>query len=378
MVSIGLGRGYNKLANGIFRVKLRGIYTTALTKILLDNGFKIVQPSEVTRIRFNLPATREDDCQPDVEIFDRLDKQGVNIVGRADAANKVASILLDLLYDVVIRRQMQVLSAVQSTNSNNDESLYEAIIEVISASPDIRIRIDAEFPAISKKKLDEIRASIVPTISGHHYYKACGGKIAGMLEMAEKLIEKGYSLKEVENLLIECALREYPRENSKIGIEHVKINGKTFNLGEAQVVEFDEEERQMRLVRIFSSQGVYDGLSVSKEPGDFAVTTLKIGEWFLKTSYFSRDGEYKGTYVNISTPIELYPTKIRYVDLEADICMWPDGRSQKIDFEKLDKFVKMGCISEKLKMVVYGVAEKIMDILSVDSEREAKDYMPRS
>jgi len=366
------------LANGIFRVKLRGIYTTALTKILLDNGFKIVQPSEVTRIRFNLPATREDDCQPDVEIFDRLDKQGVNIVGRADAANKVASILLDLLYDVVIRRQMQVLSAVQSTNSNNDESLYEAIIEVISASPDIRIRIDAEFPAISKKKLDEIRASIVPTISGHHYYKACGGKIAGMLEMAEKLIEKGYSLKEVENLLIECALREYPRENSKIGIEHVKINGKTFNLGEAQVVEFDEEERQMRLVRIFSSQGVYDGLSVSKEPGDFAVTTLKIGEWFLKTSYFSRDGEYKGTYVNISTPIELYPTKIRYVDLEADICMWPDGRSQKIDFEKLDKFVKMGCISEKLKMVVYGVAEKIMDILSVDSEREAKDYMPRS
>lgn len=359
------------MANGVFRVKVRGIYTTALTKILLDNGFKIVKPSEVTRIRFNLPVTREDNFQPDVEIFDRFDKQGVNIVGRADAANKVASILLDLLDDVIIRRQIQVSLAVHSNNSSNNinESLYEAIMEAISASPDMRIHMDVEFPALSKKKLDEIRGSIAPTLSGHHYYKACGGKVAGMLEMAEKLIERGYSLKEVEKLLMECALREYPRENSKIGIEHVKINGKIFNLGEARVVKFDEEERQMRLVRVFSSQGVYDGLGVPKEPGDFAVTTLKIGGCSLRTSYFSRGGEYKGTYVNISTPIELYPAKIRYVDLEADICMWPDGRIQKIDFEKLDKFVKMGCISEKLRIMVYEMAEKIIDLLSVDLER---------
>ncbi|MEM1586557.1 MAG: DUF402 domain-containing protein [Candidatus Bathyarchaeia archaeon] len=369
------------MASEIFRAKVRGVYTTALTKILLDNNFKIIQPSEVIRMRFNLPVTLESDRQPDIEIFDRFDKQGVNIVGRADAANKVASILLDLLDDVIIRRQIQVFT-VQSANGDSvqsrlNQNLYEAIIEAMSASPDMKIRIDVEFPALSKKKLDEIRGSVVPTLSGHHYYKACGGKIAGMLEMAEKLIEGGYSLREVERLFEECVSREYPHGDLKINIEHVKIDGKTFNLGEARVAEFDEEGRQMRLIRVFSSQGTYDGLNVLKETGDYAVTTFKIGDWFLKTSYFSKNGEYKGTYVNISTPIELYPTKIRYVDVEADICMWPDGRIKKIDFEKLDEFVRMGYISEKLRKIVHEKAEKIIDTLSVNLEIETKNYLSR-
>jgi len=367
------------LSSVMFRAKVRGIYSTALTKILLDNGFRIVQPSEVTRTRFNLQETPEDYNQPDIEVFDRLDKQGVNIVGRADAANKLASTLLSLLDDVVIRRHIQVYKAAQlageDTQLGQNRILYETIMEVISASPDVRIRIDVEFPALSKRKLDEIRSAVTPTISGHHYYKACGGKVAGMLEMAEKLIEKGYSHKEAEELLRECVIREYPSETSKICIEHVKISGRIFNLGEARVAEFNEREQRMTLIRTFSSHGVYDGLNVLKEPGDYAVTTLRIGDWFLKTSYFSKGGEYKGTYINISTPIELYPMKIRYIDLEADICMWPDGRVQKIDFEKLDDYVRMGYVSEKLRRLVYEKVEEIIDTLSVNVEMEAKNYL---
>ncbi|MBS7640853.1 MAG: DUF402 domain-containing protein [Candidatus Bathyarchaeia archaeon] len=367
------------MSSVMFRAKVRGIYSTALTKILLDNGFRIVQPSEVTRTRFNLQETPEDYNQPDIEVFDRLDKQGVNIVGRADAANKLASTLLSLLDDVVIRRHIQVYKAAQlageDTQLGQNRILYETIMEVISASPDVRIRIDVEFPALSKRKLDEIRSAVTPTISGHHYYKACGGKVAGMLEMAEKLIEKGYSHKEAEELLRECVIREYPSETSKICIEHVKISGRIFNLGEARVAEFNEREQRMTLIRTFSSHGVYDGLNVLKEPGDYAVTTLRIGDWFLKTSYFSKGGEYKGTYINISTPIELYPMKIRYIDLEADICMWPDGRVQKIDFEKLDDYVRMGYVSEKLRRLVYEKVEEIIDTLSVNVEMEAKNYL---
>ncbi|MEM1883934.1 MAG: DUF402 domain-containing protein, partial [Candidatus Bathyarchaeia archaeon] len=180
---------------------------------------------------------------------------------------------------------------------------------------------------------------------------------------------------EAEELLRECVIREYPSETSKICIEHVKISGRIFNLGEARVAEFNEREQRMTLIRTFSSHGVYDGLNVLKEPGDYAVTTLRIGDWFLKTSYFSKGGEYKGTYINISTPIELYPMKIRYIDLEADICMWPDGRVQKIDFEKLDDYVRMGYVSEKLRRLVYEKVEEIIDTLSVNVEMEAKNYL---
>ncbi|MBS7605200.1 MAG: DUF402 domain-containing protein [Candidatus Bathyarchaeia archaeon] len=366
-----------KLTGEVFRAKVRGIYTTALTKILLDNGFKIVQPSKTIKERFNLPETIGEEQQPDAEIFDRLDKQGVNIVGKAAAVNRIASILLDLLDDVIVRRQISIFSGLQLSNRENmqrglNENLCEVIRDIETVSPDMRIRIDVEFPFLSKKKLDEIRGAVVPTLNGHHYYKACGGKIASMLEMAEKLIENGYPLREAEEIFKECLLREYPYESSRISVEHVKIDGRILNLGEARIVEFNETENHMKLVRVFSSRGVYDGLNVPKEPGDYAVTTLKVGDWFIRTSYFSRDGEYKGTYVNISTPIELYPAKIRYVDLEADICMWPDGRTQKIDFENLDRFVQLGYISERLREIVYEKAKELMDSLRIDLEAETK------
>jgi len=41
------------------KAKVRGIYTTALTKLLLENGFEIVQPSQAIKSRFGIPDNNE-------------------------------------------------------------------------------------------------------------------------------------------------------------------------------------------------------------------------------------------------------------------------------------------------------------------------------
>ncbi len=363
----------------MFRAKVRGIYATALTRLLLDNGFKIVQPSAPIKERFKLSDTLEEVSQPDIEISDRFDKQGVNVVGNATAAEKFVSILLGTLDDVIVRRRLSIFSPIGtnyevSDQTNLAEIIGETLREVEASIQQRKIRINVEFPGLSKRKLDEIRSRVVPTLNGHHYYKACGGKIAYMVEMAERLLSKGCPYREVENLFRETIWREYPYEGAKIGIEHVKVNGRVYSLGEARIVEFNEQSQQVKLLRVFSTPGIYDGLRTRKEPGDYAVTSMKIGEWSFQTSYFSKDGEYKGTYVNVNTPIEVYPTKVRYVDLEADICMWPNGRIEKIDIEKLDEIVHYGYISERLKQVISEKIEEILDNLSPEVERE-KGYV---
>jgi len=360
----------------MFRAKVRGIYTTALTRLLLDNGFEIVQPSAPIRERFKLPDTPEGFNRPDIEISDRFDKQGVNIIGNATAAEKFVSILLDTLDDVIVRRQLSIFSPIEtdykekSSQMNLAEIIRDVLSDVESSIQQKRIRINVEFPGLSKRKLDEIRSRVVPTLDGHHYYKACGGKIAYMVEMAERLLGEGCPYKEVEDLFKETVWREYPYEGAKVGIEHVKVNGRIYNLGEARIVEFDEQNQQIKLLRVFSTPGIYDGLKARKEPGDYAVTSMKIGEWSFKTSYFSKNGEYKGTYVNINTPIEVYPVKVRYVDLEADICMWPNGRIRKIDVEKLDEIVRYGYISERLKKIISKKIEEVLNTLSLEEEKE--------
>lgn len=362
----------------MFKVKVRGIYSTALTRLLLDGGFRIVQPSAPIRERFKLPENAEDNSQPDMEIFDRSDKQGINVIGNAASVEKFISILFENLEDVVVRRYPSLYAFTSSAQeeAENQAGIMEVINETLkeaeALTPQRKVRVDIEFPGLSKRRLDEIRSMVVSTLDGHHYYKACGGKIAYMLEMAEKLLEKGCPKKEVEELFKEAIVREYPQEGSKINIEHVKVNGRVFHLGEARIIELDEQSARLKIVRTFSAPGVYDGLGVPKEPGDYAITSMIIGDLSFRTSYFSRSGEYKGTYVNINTPIEIYPSKIRYVDLEADICMWPDGRIQKIDFEKLDDIIRRGYASERLRKRVYEKIEEILNNLSPNVEKEVK------
>jgi hypothetical protein len=337
----------------MFKVKIKGIYATALTKLLLDyknilgnqtsselldNGFALIQPSATVRERFEL---KENDEFPDLEVYDRQDKQGVQASGTAEAVNAFTSILQSCLDDVVVRKG-------------------EAPAAILEGSR----YVDVEFPALSKKKLDEIRGSVTPTLDGHHYYKACGVNISSALDMAEKLIEKGGSREEVEKLLKQTIRAKYPIVGSLIEIEHVKLHGKVLNLGKAVIEAFNHPKSLIRFRRVFKKKGMYDGLKTEKAPGDYAVTEAKIGEWYFKTRYFAKDGRYKGTYINLNTPIELYPHGIRYVDLEVDVCVWPNGRVKKLDEKKLKEATAEGIVTPRLARTVKEKLHKIMKHLN--------------
>ena len=83
------------------KARVRGIYSTALTKLLLDNRFDIVQPSITLRERFGLD---ECDESPDLDVNDRLDRQGVQVLGKAESINTFCSIVQSRLDDVIVRR----------------------------------------------------------------------------------------------------------------------------------------------------------------------------------------------------------------------------------------------------------------------------------
>ena len=317
-----------------WKAKIRGVYSTALTKLLLDHDFEIVQPSVTVRERFGLKENSE---SPDLEVNNRQDRQGVQVSGTLEAVNAFTLILQSCLDDVVIRKG-------------------EAPVALLEGSR----YVDEEFPALSKKKLDEVRGSVTPTMEGHHYYKACGVNISSSLDMAEKLLERGGSREEVENLLKQTIMAEYPVQGSVIGIQHVKLDGKVFHLGKALIEAYSHNESLIRFRRVFEKKGIYDGLKTKKEPGDYALTEAKIGEWHFKTEYFSKAGRYKGTYINLNTPIELYPHGIHYVDLEVDVCVWPNGKVAKLDEEKLKEAVAEGIITQKLVKIVEEKLQEIM------------------
>jgi Ribonuclease G/E len=467
----------------VTNVRVRGVYSTALTKILLDNGFKIVQPSIAISERFRLKELEE---PPDLDVYDKSNRQGVHALGKTNPFDTFISILRSLLDDAIIRKwEVAPEGIYKGLVKNVDPATSSVLVDIGSASGKIsskelshssqreivvqvegrkagteepflttKIRIpgkyavlipsgqvkisrkirdgqtrsrlqklgeelahenwgilwrtasanqppeklknevlslvkqgeaimekarsaeapaglweeiqfaDIEFPALSKKKLDETRRTVVPTLDGHHLYKACRGKVSLALDMAEKLLEKGCPYGEVEELFKQTVEPEYPAEGSLIDIHHVKLDGKVFNLGPAKIETFDSNESIIRFRRIFEAEGKYDGLETHKEPGDYAITEAKLGEWHFKTQYFSKDGQSKGIYINLNTPIELYPRGIRYVDLEVDICIWPDGKIKILDEEKIEEALAQGLVNKKLGEIVREKMQSVIEGLS--------------
>ena len=458
------------------KANIRGIYTTALTKLLLDHGFEIVNPSLTIKRRFGL---NDNPAPPDLKIKDRYDIQGVRVLGTLEAVNKFYSILQSNFEDVITRKwpvsvdgiyrgnvvdsdeygvyvdigngivgrvtkseiayanekqltvqverkrigakqpllttNLKIVGnyAILAQNSkvgvslkirdlNKRAELYalgksiapngwgiiwretaanqprealekeikmlaskvETLKEKVTSStetPQLLVDglyfMDVEFPHFSKKSLDKLRASATPTLDGHHFYKSCGGKVSSALEMAERLLEEGKAQEDIEKSFKEQILYEFPEEGSVVDIEHVKLSGVVFHLGQATIEAINDNE--LKYKRVMRSNGFYDGLGVKKEAGDIALSEAKLGEWRITTKYFSSNGELKGTYVNLNTPVEIYPHAIRYVDLEVDVCIQPSGAVQVLDLEKIEKALEKGFISKGLFEIVKEKAYEI-------------------
>ena len=86
------------------KIKIRGIYATALTKLLLDAGFDVASPSETINERFNFEEDPED-CA-DILIYDKEDNNGITINGKD--AEKIIETLKEALFDLLIRKLRMV------------------------------------------------------------------------------------------------------------------------------------------------------------------------------------------------------------------------------------------------------------------------------
>lgn len=74
----------------VFRVKVRGIYSTALAKILLEAGFKIVEASRPITLRLGVKPLNE---PPDLVVTDSRNKWGIILTGKCEAFQKAVEAL---------------------------------------------------------------------------------------------------------------------------------------------------------------------------------------------------------------------------------------------------------------------------------------------
>lgn len=329
------------------KVKIRGVYTTALTKLLLDAGFGIAQPSAVICQRFHLQPNSE---LEQVSIYDRGDLHSIITEGDRKEVEEVIEVLARNLPDVIIRptsTQPQRWQELQGLKLS-----WQEFVAKLGTKTDFVI----ELPYASKIALDAVRAEVAPTIPQHHLLKLINAqKVDEVESISASFADKAKNLKE------ELIYSHY-HLSRPILVQHVLLEGKVLTM-KGKLTAFDSGQGLACIQRSFSGTGRYDGLDILQEMGDWGIIEAKEGSWICKRAYYRRDGNLIGELYNVNTGIELYPDKIRYIDLKIDVVRWAGGRVQIIDQSELYQSVKDGLVSEQLARKAMAIAEELRDSL---------------
>ena len=246
--------------------------------------------------------------------------------------------------------------------------LEEAISDAPSPSDTAPYRVAAPertvwawFGRDSRFALDDARRAVTETMDGHHRIKAGSEAASGAVDFAEAL---GAS---TDGFPFGAVTDQFgPTEGDLVAIEHGKPDGRLITLGRGEVTDRDRDAGRVTVRREMSPGGAYDALGVERERGDVATTRFTEGNWWYPTVYKGTDGHVKGTYLNVSTPVEVFPDAVRYVDLHVDVVKHADGTVEVADEDELQECVDAGLVSEELSEKALSVAERVRAAVSDD------------
>ncbi|AQL42364.1 RNA-binding protein [Halorientalis sp. IM1011] len=213
----------------------------------------------------------------------------------------------------------------------------------------------------SRFALDERRREAAPTMAGHHRIKAGDDRASAAVDFAEAVC--GPAASDDADFPFDVVTRQFgPREGDRVEIGHGKPDGRYISLGRGEVAEYDPDGT-VTVSRELSPGGTLDAIGEPIEAGDVAVTKFKEGRWWYATVYRDAEDRRKGTYVNVCTPVEVFPDTVRYVDLHVDVVKHGDGRVERVDDDELDDAVEAGNVPEKLAEKARSVASAVENAL---------------
>ncbi|PSQ42171.1 RNA-binding protein [Halobacteriales archaeon QS_9_68_42] len=262
---------------------------------------------------------------------------------------------------------LEAMAAVLERASDRAEAMMSAIAAADGDDPGRIVAPQAGawvwFGRESRFELDAVRERVTPTMAGHHRVKAGDDDASTAVDFLEAVCGDGSAVGTDGEFPFEAVAGAFgPREGDRVAIDHGKPEGRTIVLGRGEVTEL-EADGTVTVERAMTGGGTYDALGVERREGDVATTTFVEGRWWYPTVYRGANGDHRGTYVNVCTPVEVFPDCARYVDLHVDVVKTPDGEVRRVDDDDLDAAVEAGDVPDPLAERAREVASSIENAL---------------
>ena len=275
------------------------------------------------------------------------------------------------------RERLQQLGNAQETNgwgiiwrtaaqNAADEVLCEEIQGLVEQAGDLRERLSGakrlgylyggdvstqvEMPGDAKRLCDHLRAELLPTLPGHHKYKAQGDVYGATVDALEKELPAEVLRNRTAPLGVLAsvnAMQSPLRDALWVRMRGLRESRATQY--EGQRVAYDLDAGWVELRQELRSKDSYpDGLRLDKRPGDYTVTRFQEGGWHYVTRFYGRQGDWKADYAGIATPTAIFSDQVHLVDLGVSVCSSPEQPAELVGLESLQEQQKQGLVGAGL------------------------------
>ena len=207
-----------------------------------------------------------------------------------------------------------------------------------------------EMPGDAKRLCDELRAELLPTLPGHHKYKAQGDVYGATVDALEKELPAEVLRNRTAPLGVLAsvnAMQSPIRDTLRVRMQGLANTAATHY--EGRRVAYDVDAGWVEVRQELRSKDSYpDGLRLDKRPGDYVVTRFQEGSWHYVTRFYGRQGAWKADYAGIATPTAIFSDQVHLVDLGASVCRSPDQDAEIVGLETLRGSQKQGLVGAAL------------------------------
>jgi hypothetical protein len=217
-------------------------------------------------------------------------------------------------------------------------------------------------PGHAKAACDSLRAHLLPTLPGHHKYKAQGDAYGTIVDALEKELPSEVLHTRTLTLRVLSSLDAMqPPIQHHIRLLGRDPQGKVHDHGMGEQVAFDLDAGWVEVRQALRSKEAYpSGFRIDKQPGDYTITRFQEGSWHYVTRFYGRQGEWKGDYASLTVPIAIFSDQIHLWDLPVSAWRSPAHKPGLSGLETLRRLQHQGVVTAALMQKVQAEGEALL------------------
>jgi hypothetical protein len=217
-------------------------------------------------------------------------------------------------------------------------------------------------PGYAKAVCDTLRAELLPTLPGHHKYKAQGDAYGAIVDALEKELPPDVLRSRTMTLSVLSSIDAMqPPFQNHLRILERDLPGGLREHGVGQQTAFDLQAGWVELRQTLRHKDAYPlDFPLEKQPGDYTLTRFQEGSWSSITHFYSRQNAWKGDYARLTTPIAIFADQLHLVDLHVAVWRTTTQGPVLTGVESLQLLQQQGIITAALVAKVQEEAESIL------------------